>query len=58
MPLSLNRFGGIRGSSEPNKKAPVLATQRLRKEKGSMYTDYGYTVNGVEYATVDESDED
>ena len=45
-----------------NKTAPAeQELKQLRKVVKAMYTDYGYLIDGIEYATVDEaydSDED
>lgn len=33
-------------------------TESGKKGGGTMYTDYGYEADGIEYATVDEASED
>ena len=38
-----------------NKAARCWHTERLKRGDGQMYTDYGYEVDGVEYATLDEA---
>ena len=37
------------------KSRPVLAHRTAKKGGSQMYTDYGYEVDGVEYATLDEA---
>ena len=36
---------------------PKARAHRGRQQKGGekMYTDYGYEMNGIEYATIDEA---
>lgn len=42
-----------------NKEPSKVLQHQGRQERGNqMYTDYGYEVNGIEYATVDEAYED
>lgn len=35
--------------------APEVATPKRREGVTALYTDYGYIVDGVEYATLDEA---
>lgn len=43
-----------------NKEPSKVLQHQGRQEKGGnqMYTNYGYEVNGIEYATIDEAYED
>ena len=41
-------------TADNRKAAPVLQHRDGGKE-ADMYTEYGYMVNGVEYATIDEA---
>lgn len=52
-------IGIVKGRYPKTKRVPVLATPG---QEGGMqmgeYTDYGYELDGIEYATVDEAYED
>lgn len=45
------------GRPERQKSSPVV-THRGTERRKSMYTEYGFEKDGIEYATVDEAYED
>lgn len=46
-----------RGWVEAGEKAPPKVREHRGRQKGGerMYTEYGYEMNGIEYATIDEA---
>ena len=47
--------GEKKGGPGQKEAARCWHTERPRKGGGQVYTDYGYEVDGIEYATLDEA---